>query len=50
MQEELGMKDNQIRALKEYKARKEQEDDNLRLQGGYELASMPLKRSTVTPT
>jgi len=28
----------------EYRDLKEKEEDNLRMQGGYEIASMPLKR------
>lgn len=45
MQKELVAKDLQVKALREYKERREQEEDLLRLHGGYELASMPLKRT-----
>ena len=37
-----------MKILLEYKQRKEREDDQLRLQGGYQMASMPLKRSCET--
>ena len=46
-----------MKALVEYKERKEKEEEILRMQGGYEVASMPLKRqrssvatSMVTPS
>ena len=45
LKKELDTKNLQVQALLEYKERKEREDDQLRQEGGYLLARMPLKRT-----
>ena len=43
LEELLALKNNEIEMLKEYKRRKEAESEELRLSGGYEEASKPLR-------